>query len=149
MESVLRGAAIYFIVLVIVRISGRRALSEMTPFDLVLVLIIAETTQQALLGDDFSITNATILIVTFFAIDIGLSYLKEYWPPAAKVIDGRPTLLIANGKPDERALKRARVAIDDVLVSARTSHGLERIDQVKHAVLETDGKISIIPAEQN
>jgi uncharacterized membrane protein YcaP (DUF421 family) len=149
METVLRGAAIYFVVLLIVRVSGRRALSQMTPFDLVLVLIIAETTQQALLGDDFSITNAAILIITLFTIDIGLSYIKEYWPVAAKVMDGTPTLLIAGGKKDDRALKRARVAIEDVLAAARTQHGLERLDQVKHAVLETDGNISIIPASQN
>lgn len=148
METVLRGAAIYFIVLVIIRISGRRALSEMTPFDLVLILIVAETTQQALLGDDFSITNAAILIVTLFTIDIGLSYVKEYWPFAEKMIDGRPTLLVAGGARDERALKRARVATEDLMAAARSQHGLERFDQIKHAVLEADGKISIIPNER-
>ena len=149
MESVLRGAAIYLIVLVVVRISGRRALSEMTPFDLVLILIIAETTQQALLGDDFSVTNAAILIVTLFTIDIGLSYVKEYWPFADKIIDGRPTLLVANGVKDERAFRRARVGHDDVMVAARLQHGFERFDQIKHAVLETDGQISIIPAKKS
>lgn len=148
MESVLRGAAIYVVVLIVVRLSGRRALSEMTPFDLVLILIIAETTQQALLGDDFSITNAAILIITLFTIDIALSYLKEYWPLADKVIDGRPTLLIADGNKDDHALKKARVAMEDIMASARVTHGLERIEQVKHAVLETDGTISIIPARE-
>lgn len=145
METVLRGAAIYFIVLAIVRISGRRALSEMTPFDLVLILIVAETTQQALLGDDFSITNAAILIVTLFTIDIGLAFVKERWRFADKLIDGRPTLLIADGASDERALRRARVGIEDVLAAARVQHGIERLEQVKHAVLECDGNISIVP----
>lgn len=147
METVLRGAGIYLVILVIIRISGRRALSQMTPFDLVLLLIVAETTQQALLGDDFSLANAAVLIVTLFTIDIGLSYAKEYWPAFEKVMDGRPTLLIGDGKEDARALARSRVSLEDVLMSARQQHGLERLDQIKHAILETDGTISIIPAE--
>lgn len=148
METVIRGAAIYFVVLVLVRISGRRSLSEMTPFDLVLILIIAETTQQALLGDDFSLTNAAILIVTLFVIDIGLSYVKEYWPWADKVLDGKPTLLIADGKQDDRALKRARVSIDDIMSTARSQYGIGQLSEVRHAVLETDGKISIIAKQK-
>ena len=64
MESVLRGIAIYITLLVILRLSGRRTLSQMTPFDVVLLLIVAETTQQALLGDDFSLANAIVLILT-------------------------------------------------------------------------------------
>jgi len=149
MDTVLRGVAIYFIVLIAVRISGRRALSQMTPFDLVLILIIAETTQQALLGDDFSLINATILILTLFTVDIGLSYIKKYLPFVEKVIDGRPTLLIGNGKRDERALSRSRVSLEDVMEAARSQHGLERLDQIKHAILETDGNISIVPAQSD
>src|SRR5690606_1632030 len=92
METVLRGAAVYAILLLIIRFSGRRTLAQMTAFDLVLILIVAETTQQALLGDDFSITNAVVLILTLFTIDIGLSYVKETWPAAEKALDGRPTV---------------------------------------------------------
>ncbi|MBU0556019.1 MAG: DUF421 domain-containing protein [Alphaproteobacteria bacterium] len=149
MDSVLRGAAIYCVVLIIVRLTGRRALAQMTPFDLVLLLIVAETTQQALLGDDFSVANAAILIVTLFTIDIGLSYIKEYWPTLEKVMDGRPTLLIGNGRQDERALARARISLKDVMMAGRSQHGLERLDQIKHAILETDGNISIIPAKSD
>lgn len=145
METITRGAAIYFVVLLIVRLSGRRTLAQMTPFDLVLVLIVAETTQQALLGDDFSITNAALLIITLFSLDIGLSYVKEYWPWLANSMDGKPTMLIVDGERDERALRRARVSIEDIMSAAREAHGLERSDQVKHAVLETNGEISVIP----
>lgn len=147
METVLRGAAIYIVVLAMVRIAGRRSLAQMTPFDLVLMLIIAETTQQALLGDDFSITNAVVLIATLFGIDIALSYVKEYWPLAGAIIDGRPTLLVADGKGQERALKRTRVNMDDIMAAARAA-GLERPDQIRHAVLETNGEISIIPRKE-
>ncbi len=147
MESVIRGAAIYLILLVVTRLSGRRTLSQMTPFDLILLLIIAETTQQALLADDFSITNAVILIVTLFAIDIGLSYVKSASPVSRRLLDGVPTVLISHGEPDRRAIARARVEIDDVLAAAREQHGLERLDQVKFAVLEVGGSISIVPKE--
>ncbi|PLU83225.1 hypothetical protein BMJ22_06450, partial [Sinorhizobium medicae] len=109
------------------------------------LLIIAETTQQALLGDDFSIVNASLLILTLFGVDIVLSYLKQWSPKIALVLDGTPTVLIANGNVDDRALKRARVNIDDILVAAREQQGLARLDQIKFAVLEADGGISIIP----
>ena len=147
METVLRGFAIYVVLLVIVRLSGRRTLAQMTPFDLVLLLIIAETTQQALLGDDFSITNAFVLIVTLFGIDIALSYLKKGHSGLSRLIDGTPTILLSHGQPDERALRRARVSIDDVLKAARIQQGLERQDQIKFAVLEASGEISIVPKE--
>lgn len=111
MESVLRGAAVYFILLAVLRLSGRRTVSEMTSFDLVLILIVAEGTQQALLGNDFSVVNFAILAVTLFGIDITLSYVKRAWSLADKIIDGRPTLLIVSGKPDEHAMKRSRISM--------------------------------------
>lgn len=149
MDSVLRGAAVYIMLLVIVRLSGRRTLAQMTPFDLVLVLIVAETTQQALLGDDFSIVNAAVLIITLFTIDIALSYVKRFSPTADKWLDGAPTLLVVDGKPVEEALRRSRIGMNDVMEAARKAHGLERADQVKYAVLEAAGDISIIPATKS
>ena len=148
MESVIRGAAVYLILVVIMRISGRRTLAEATPFDFILLLIIAETTQQALLAEDFSITNAVLLIVTLIGIDIFFSYLKRWSPLASRLLEGTPTVLIRDGEIDRRALKRSRVEETDILVSARQIHGLENLDQVKHAVLETDSGISIVPKER-
>ncbi|MDK1492018.1 DUF421 domain-containing protein [Sinorhizobium sp. 7-81] len=145
MESVARGAAIYFILLIVLRLSGRRTVAQMTTFDFVLLLIIAETTQQALLGEDFSITNATVLILTLFGLDILLSYVKQSMPKVALLLDGTPTVLIAEGNIDTHALKRARVDLEEVLAAAREQHGLARLDQIKFAILEADGGISIIP----
>lgn len=147
METVLRGFAIYVVLLVIVRLSGRRTLAQMTPFDLVLLLIIAETTQQAILGDDFSITNALVLIVTLFGIDIALSYLKKGHTGLSLVIDGTPTILVSHGQLDHHAVKRARVSVEDVLKAARIQQGLERLEQIKFAVLEASGEISIVPED--
>lgn len=149
MESVIRGAAVYLVLLVIMRLSGRRTLAQMTPFDFVLLLIIAETTQQALLGDDFSITNAIVLIVTLIVIDIGLSYLKKYSSAVGKLLDGTPTVLIRDGKVDRRALERSRMEEADILIAARHTQGLEKMSDIKHAVLETDSGISIVPKKQD
>nr|WP_219993646.1 YetF domain-containing protein [Asticcacaulis tiandongensis] len=117
----------------------------MTPFDLVLLLIVAETTQQALLGNDFSLTNAFVLIVVLFTLDIGLSYIKLWFPKAGLALDGSPTVLIALGKPDYKQIRKSRVTLDDISVAAREQHGLERLDQIRFAVLEADGDFSIIP----
>jgi len=145
MDSVLRGAAVYFILLIVLRLSGRRTTAQMTPFDLVLLLIVAETTQQALLGDDFSITNAAVLIVTLFTIDIVLAHVKQWLPKVGLLIDGTPTVLVCDGKPDERALARSRISLEDVLAAAREQQGLERLDQIKFAILEAGSGISVIP----
>jgi uncharacterized membrane protein YcaP (DUF421 family) len=145
MDSVVRGITIYFILLAALRLSGRRTVAQMTTFDFVLLLIIAETTQQALLGDDFSIVNATLLILTLFGVDIVLSYLKQWSPKIALFLDGTATVLIADGKVDQRALRRARVNIEDILVAAREQQGLARLDQIKFAGSRADGGISIIP----
>ena len=144
METVIRGAAIYLILLVIMRLSGRRTLAQMTPFDLVLLLIVAETTQQAMLKDDYSLVNALVLIVTLFALDILLSYLKRRSGGLQLVLEGTPTVLVSHGKPDQHALARSRVDLEEVLESAR-EQGLERLDQIKFAILEVGGTVSIIP----
>lgn len=130
MESVIRGAAVYLVLLVVIRLSGRRTMAQLTPFDFVLLLIVAETTQQALLGDDFSITNAVILILTLFLIDIALSYATSRIPLLAQLVDGRPTYLIRNGHIDERALRKTRMSVDDILVAARAAQGVEDIARI-------------------
>ena len=145
MDALLRSAAIYLFLLVVFRLAGRRALAQMTPFDLVLLLIIGEATQQALLGDDFSVTNAFLVISTLVVLDIFFGVLKGQFPALAKIADGAPTIIVENGRPLEGRMRRARVSVDDVLQSARESHGLERLEQIKFAVLEISGGISIIP----
>ena len=128
MEGVLRGLAIYAVLLLLFRVSGRRSLREMTPFDLVLLLIISEATQQALLGDDFSIVNAVLVITTLLLTDIGLSLVKRRSPRASLLLEGVPTLLVAHGRPLPGRLEHARLDEQDVLSAARHLQGLERMD---------------------
>lgn len=148
MDAILRGASVYIVLLIVFRISGRRTLGEMTPFDFVLLLIIAETTQQALLGDDFSVTNAFLLIITLVSIDIVIAYLKTRFDRFDRFLDGLPMVLVEHGQPLRERLRKSRLDEHDILAAARRSQGLERMDQIKYAVLETDGGISIIPMEK-
>ena len=145
MDTVLRTAAVYFILLVAVRLSGRRTLAELTTFDFILVLVISEAVQQGMTGEDYSLTTAMVIVVTLVLIDVLLSFAKEHFPWVDKILDGVPTVLVENGKPLRERMKKARVSEDDIMHSARELQGLERMDQIKFAVLEVGGKITIIP----
>jgi uncharacterized membrane protein YcaP (DUF421 family) len=123
MESVLRAAALYAILLLLFRVTGRRSLRETTPFDLVLLLVIGEATQQALLGEDFSLVNAVVVVTTLLLMDVALSLLKGRSATVERVIDGVPTILVADGKPIEDRLRRARVDLDDILEAAAGAAG--------------------------
>jgi uncharacterized membrane protein YcaP (DUF421 family) len=147
MDAVLRAAAIYFALLILFKLAGRRSLAELTIFDFVLLLIIGEATQQALLGDDFSLTNAILVVVTLITIDITLTRIKLRWPLFDLWLEGSPVIVVENGIALLSRLSAAQLKVEDVLESAREKHGLERLDQIKFAIIETNGKISIIPAE--
>jgi uncharacterized membrane protein YcaP (DUF421 family) len=147
MDSVLRAAAIYLVLLVIFRISGKRSLAQITTFDFILLLIIGEATQQALLGENFSLTNAFVVIVTLVGFDIALSLLKPHIPRLERWLDGLPLVIVEDGKPLKERMDKARVDESDVLTAARELQGLERMDQIKYAVLERSGGISIIPKQ--
>lgn len=145
MDAVLRTATIYLFLLVLFRLAGKRTLGEVTPFEFVLLLIIGEATQQGLLGDDVSVTNALLVVTTFIAIDIGLGLLKHRLPSLERAVEGTPVVVFAEGKPLQERMDRARIDESDILAAAREKQGLERLDQVKFAVLERSGGISIIP----
>ncbi|HCF2593083.1 TPA: DUF421 domain-containing protein [Pseudomonas aeruginosa] len=144
MDSVLRAAALYLVLLVLFRIAGRRSLTDITTFDL-LLMIIGEATQQALLGDDFSLVNAVLVIITLILIDVGLSLLKLRHPKLDTLIEGSPTLIVEYGRPLHARLAEARLREEDILLAARETQGLERMEQIRFAILEKNGKISIIP----
>lgn len=148
METVLRAAGIYLVLMVVFKIAGRRTLLQMTSFDLILLLIISEATQQALLGDDFSVTGAALTIITLVTIDILLGKLKTRFPSLEQMAEGGPIILVENGNLLEKRMKLAGISKEDILESARSSQGLERIDQIKYAVFEVNGHISVIPAAE-
>jgi uncharacterized membrane protein YcaP (DUF421 family) len=144
MDAVLRAVAIYLALLVLFRISGRRPLAELTSFDFVLLMIIGEATQQGLLGDDFSVTNAVLVIATLIAIDVGFSLIKRRSRNFAQLIDGGPTIVVENGQFLRQRMYEARIEEDDIMQAARLAQGVETVDQIKYAIIERNGQISII-----
>jgi uncharacterized membrane protein YcaP (DUF421 family) len=145
MDSVLRALAVYVFLLVIFRIGGKRTFAQITPFDFVLLLVVAEATQQALIKQDYSFTNAALVIITLVGIDIGLSLWRRRSRRVERLLDDTPLLLIVDGRPIPARMNKTRVDEADVMEAARLRHGLERMDQIKYAVLETNGNISIVP----
>ena len=145
MGTVWRAAAMYLFLVLIFRVCGRRVLAQITTFDLVLVLIISEAAQQAMIGNDFSMTTAFLAIVTLVGIDIALSLWKQRFQRLDRWLDGLPLVLVENGVPFAERLRMARIDESDILTAARQLQDLERMEQIKYAVLERSGGISIIP----
>jgi len=145
MDAVLSAFSVYAFLLVVFRIGGKRTLGQTTTFDFVLLLIIAETTQQALLGDDFSVTNAFLLITTLIGLDVALSLLKRKWPKLDRLVEGVTMVIVEHGNPLWDRMLKARVDESDVLTAARELQGLKRMDDIEYAVLERGGGISIVP----
>ena len=147
MDSVLRAAAVYLFVLIMFRIAGKRSLSQITTFDFVLLLIIGEATQQALLGDDFSIVNAAVVIGTIITLELAFSKAEGKWQSFGRALGSLPVVVLENGKLLESRATREGVTLQEILEAGREKHGLERVDQFKYAILERHGGISVVPQD--
>ena len=147
METILRAAAIYLVLMALFRIMGKRSMAQITLFDFVLLLIISEATQNALLADDYSLTNGILVIITLMILDLGFSFWKEYSPRMEKVAEGTPLILVTEGRPIDAHIEKEHMDHDDILQAAREQFGLSRMEQIQMAILEKNGGISIIPRE--
>jgi uncharacterized membrane protein YcaP (DUF421 family) len=145
MNPIIRGALMYFSLFIVFRLAGKRTLAQANTFDLVLLLIISEVTQQALVGSDFSLTASMVLILTLVGIDLSLSLIKNKWKTFEKITESTPLILVEHGRPLLDRMRQTHVSEDDVLEAARKIHGLVQLNQIKYAVLERDADISIIP----
>ncbi|HKS58395.1 MAG TPA: YetF domain-containing protein [Steroidobacteraceae bacterium] len=145
MESVIRPVLVYLVLLLLLRLTGKRTLAQITSFDFVLLLTIGNATQQALIGEDNSMVHGAILVATLISLNYVLQLLKQHSKWFSHVLDDIPLVIVADGKPLKDRMHKARVDEDDVMDAARESCGLEHMDQIRHAILERDGQISIIP----
>jgi uncharacterized membrane protein YcaP (DUF421 family) len=145
MESIVRALVVYLFLFLVFRLAGKRTLSQSTPFELVLLLIISETTQQAMVGGDHSLTNCAVLVLTLVLTDIVLSFIKQWLPLFDFLLDGTAVILMKDGKLQTKRMNRERIDEEEILEAAREQLGLERLDQIKLAVLERNGQISVIP----
>jgi len=141
-----RAVGVYAFLLVVFRVSGRRTLAQVTNFDLILVLIIGDATQQALIGDDYTIAGGLVAVSTLVILDVSLARAKVRWPAVDVLVDGLPLPIFRRGMPCTERMASEGVTTNDVLTAAREAHGLSRTDQIAYAVLEQSGGISIVPA---
>ena len=146
MEPVLRALGCYLLLLIVVRLSGKRGLAQVTIFDFILLLLISQTVGQALIGDDSSLTTAAVITVTLVVVNRANDTAAHRWADMSHVLEDAPLVLIENGHVHEDRMTRMKIRIDDVLETARLEEGVERLEQIKHAILERSGAISIIPA---
>jgi uncharacterized membrane protein YcaP (DUF421 family) len=145
-DSVIRIAFIYFFLMVTLRIMGKRELSEMSPFELVTLLMVPEIFSTALARQDYSMTHATIGVATLFTLVFLTSLLTFRFKRIERLVEGEPAVLVHNGRFLEKQLKRERVTPDEVFTEMHKV-GLEKLQEVRWALLEVDGKITIIPTE--
>ncbi|HSL43671.1 MAG TPA: YetF domain-containing protein [Anaerolineales bacterium] len=146
METVIRVSVIYLVILVGMRLLGKREFSQLSPIELVTLLMIPEIVSQSMIGEDFSVTNGVIGLTTLFSIVFITSLLKHKSQKIENAIEGQPSLLVVHGKPIEENLNKERLTPDEIF-SEMHKTGLDRLEQVKWAILETDGKIAIVPED--
>jgi uncharacterized membrane protein YcaP (DUF421 family) len=143
MDLVLRSTVAFAGILLLTRVIGRRELSSLEPFDLILLIILGDAVQQGLTQDDYSITGAMIAVGTIAALQVLTSYISFRIPWARRVLDGDPIVIVQDGKPIEGNLHRERLTVEEVASEARLQQ-IDSLDKVQWAVLETSGNISFI-----
>jgi uncharacterized membrane protein YcaP (DUF421 family) len=144
-EIVVRTSIIYLLVLVSLRISGKRQLGQFTLFDIALVLLAANALQPAMTGPDQSITGGAIIVVTIFSLNRIVAEARLRIQMIRRLLEFEPTIIGRNGKWLKDQMEEQGLDLDDVQAALR-EHGLIRVAQMKLAVLEEDGSISIVPA---
>jgi uncharacterized membrane protein YcaP (DUF421 family) len=143
MDIVLRAAAIFFVIFLVTRLVGRRELSSMEPFDLILLVVMGDLIQQGVTQDDYSVTGSVLAIVTIALLTVLVSYLSYRVRRLRPVLDGEPLVLIEDGEPIEHNLRRERLTLDELAAEARLQQ-IASFAEVRFAVLETNGRISFI-----
>ena len=144
MDLVIRAAVAFVFVYLITRVIGRRELSSMQPFDLILLVMIGDLVQQGVTQNDFSVTGAILVGGTIALLTVAVSFLSFRFPRLRPALDGEPVIVVEDGKPIERNLRRNRITLEELAAAARQSQ-LASIEDVRWGVLETNGRISFIP----
>jgi uncharacterized membrane protein YcaP (DUF421 family) len=144
MDLVLRTTAGFFLIFLLTRFVGRRELSSLEPFDLILLVVLGDLVQQGITQSDYSVTGMAIVISSISLLTVALSYVHFRVSPLRRVLEGEPVVLVENGRPIERNLRRERFTLAEVAAEARLQQ-VESLEDVRLAVLETNGNVSVIP----
>lgn len=148
MDVIVRVAFVYIFLLIIFRLLGKRELSQLSPFEFVVLILLPEMVTDGLTAGDHSLTNATIGSATLLLLVFLTSVLSHRFKWFEELTEGEATVLVHNGRLLEDNLNRERVQPAEVFMHMH-QEGIERLEQVKWAILEDDGKISIIPAAED
>jgi uncharacterized membrane protein YcaP (DUF421 family) len=147
-DLVPRTVIILAFVVLIARAVGKRELSSLEPFDVIMLVVIGDLVQQGITQNDDSVTGTIIVLSTLALVVVGLSYLNLRVPWSRKALDGEPVVLVVDGEVVERNMLRERITTDDLMSEARRQQ-LSSLTEVRWAILETSGKISFIPKQQS
>ena len=147
LQIVLRTGIIYLLVLIGVRLSGKREVGQMTPFDLTLLLLLSNSVQNAMTGPDTSLAGGAVAAGTLLVLNYGVAGLSGSNRRLRRLIQGEPSLLVHDGKIIRSHMERERVSMDE-LHRALREHGINSCDQVALAVLEVDGSISCLKYDE-
>lgn len=146
-ELLLRATVVYFALLLLVRISGKRTVGQFTPFDLVVVMLISEASQNALVDGDASISGALIVVSTLIGLNWLLGFASARSRRIDRLVEGSPVLVARDGRIFADALARQNVSLSDFREAMR-SHGVPREEDIRFAFLETNGEITVVSREQ-
>ncbi|MEO5884210.1 MAG: YetF domain-containing protein [Candidatus Limnocylindrales bacterium] len=145
-EVVLRTAIVYLFVVAAIRISGKREVGQMSVLELVVILVISDAVQNSMVGENTTLWGGIVAVVTLLSLDFSIKWVTGRSRRLRNVIEGEPRLLLRDGRLLQKALREEKIEADDVRAAIR-AHGLARVEQVRLAVLETDGSISVIPLD--
>jgi uncharacterized membrane protein YcaP (DUF421 family) len=143
MDLALRATAGFFFIFLLTRVVGRRELSSLEPFDLVLLIVIGDLVQQGITQSDYSFVGLMITASTMGLLTVTVSYASYRFPRLRPVLDGEPLVIVRHGKVIEPNLKRERLTVEEIQAAARQQQ-IASLADVKWAVLETGGQISFI-----
>ncbi|WP_162605774.1 DUF421 domain-containing protein [Jiangella aurantiaca] len=142
MDIVVRAAVVFVILWLVLRMSGKRQVTQLSAFDLILLVTLGDLISQTVLQEDLSLTGGTLAVATFALLSVLLSWLSWRFKRPRKLFQGEPTVIIKDGKVDDEVLRYERLPIDDVLEAAR-EHGIRDLGDVDLMVLEPDGTFSV------
>jgi uncharacterized membrane protein YcaP (DUF421 family) len=148
MDIAVRSVVVFFFIFVLMRIVGRRELSSLEPFDLILLVVLGDSVQQSLTQDDYSVTGAFIVISTIAVLQVSMSYLNFRVPRLRPLLDGEPIVIVQDGKVIDRNARRERLTLDDIAEAARLQQ-IASLEDVQWAVLETSGELTFIEKQKN
>lgn len=147
LDIVARTAAVYLALLVGLRLTGKRQVGQLTPFDLLLLLLLANSVQNAMVGADVSVAGGVIAAATLFAINAAVAWFVRRDKRSARLVEGTPTLLVRRGRMIDQNLVREGITRDDLLRALR-EHGVESVVDVRSAILEVDGTVSVLREDE-